>query len=110
MTTPGAASGVVLRWSAEEGWGVILADATPGGCWAHFSTVARGGADLQEGDEVRFTLEPASQDGHDFRAIEVWPADAAPDRSLRVEGGGGSAGYRSELHLSFDEPGEDTTP
>ena len=30
MTTPGAATGAVLRWSSEEGWGVLLADATPG--------------------------------------------------------------------------------
>jgi len=35
--------GVVREWHPEQGWGVIDAQDTPGGCWAHFSRVAIDG-------------------------------------------------------------------
>jgi cold shock protein len=31
--------GVVREWHDEDGWGVLDSEATPGGCWAHFSAV-----------------------------------------------------------------------
>ncbi|MCW2765284.1 MAG: hypothetical protein JWO11_1243 [Nocardioides sp.] len=34
-----AATGRVRSWNAEEGWGVIDCDETPGGCWFHFSAI-----------------------------------------------------------------------
>lgn len=73
MTSPG----VVRVRHSEDGWGVIDADATPGGCWAHYS----------------------------FRAVEVWPEHQSPVRDQR-EVHGPSVGYRSTPTLAFDgDPG-----
>jgi CspA family cold shock protein len=95
--------GRVQVWHDEEGWGVLDSAATPGGCWAHFSCVAVAGhRSLAAGEAVRFDAEPADQDGFAFRALAVWPADAAPvGREADVTGP--SSAYESRLTLSFDE-------
>ncbi|MGZ4453535.1 MAG: cold-shock protein [Nocardioides sp.] len=94
--------GVVRVWHDEEGWGVVDSEATPGGCWAHFSAVLVAGfRRLRVGQEVLLEAEAVEQDGYAFRAVEVWPADAAPVRTQ--PDGGPSAAYRSRLTISFDE-------
>ena len=66
------AIGTVRLWHDEQGWGVLDADSTPGGAWAHFSTmVGEGFRRLKPGQRVEFDYEPAVQDGFRFRAVRV---------------------------------------
>ena len=67
--------GVVRLWSDEEGWGVIDSPATPGGCWAHFSSVRVAGLGALSAGQ-----EPV-------------PSTVVHDRT---------AAYRSRLALTFD--------
>lgn len=98
--------GQVRFWHDVDGWGVIDSDATPGGCWAHFSSVLVAGyKSLRTGQRVRFTFETAEQDGYSFRTVEAWPADQAPVRTTQ-EASGPSAAYRSTLTLTFDDEDE----
>lgn len=95
--------GQVRVWHDEDGWGVINSPATPGGCWAHFSSVLVAGIRrLSAGQHVSFVHEVAEQDGYAFRAVEVWPSDQEPVRTEPVVGP--SDAYRSTLILTFDDP------
>ncbi len=97
-------SGVVRVWQADEGWGVIDSPDTPGGCWAHFSSVQMPGyRALRAGQPVTLDYEPAGQDGYSFSAIAVWPAGEAPGRTGN-DAPGATDAYRSSLTLSRDEP------
>ena len=99
-------TGTVRLWHAEEGWGVLDSDATPGGCWTHCSAVlVPGYRGLYSGSAVEFTFESAEQDGYPFRAVEVWPADRSPVRSPQVTGP--TSAYRSALTLTFDADAHD---
>ncbi len=90
------------EWHDPEGWGVLDSEATPGGCWVHFSAVdVPGIRRLAVGDAVRFTHEAADQDGHAFRATAVRPDGQAPSH-LPPEDQGPSAAYCSRL--SCHEP------
>ena len=94
--------GTVRMWHADEGWGVLDAAATPGGCWAHFSAVlVPGYRTLDAGEAVEFSFETADQDGYSFRAVEVWPAAQAPVRDGEVVSGPSPA-HHSTLTLTFD--------
>src|SRR3954451_14751157 len=97
-----AISATVREWHEDEGWGVLDAPETPGGCWAHFGAAAVAGyATFHPGQAVTLEWEPADQDGYAYRATRLWPAGEAPvDRP--VTGSGGA--YRSTLTLSFDPP------
>jgi cold shock protein len=67
-------TGTVREWHDDEGWGVIDAAETPGGCWTHFSVVlVPGYRSLAAGRAVTFAYEPAQQDGFAFRATRVDP-------------------------------------
>lgn len=68
---------VVREWRDEEGWGVLDCPQTPGGCFAHFSSIEidgyrslRSGAvvELERWESLDFT-----QDGYDYRATKVIP-------------------------------------
>jgi cold shock protein len=97
-------SGVVRVLYDDEGWGVIDSPDTPGGCWAHFTSVQMPGyRALRAGQPVTLDYEPPGQDGYSFRAIEVWPTGQAPDRT-GSETPDASDAYRSSLTLSRDEP------
>jgi CspA family cold shock protein len=98
--------GTVHSWHDGDGWGVLDSESTPGGCWAHFSSVLTAGyRALQPGSVVEFEFEVADQDGYAFRAREVWPAGVAPVRT-REAGTMPSAAYRATLTISLDgEPG-----
>ena len=100
-----ATRGRVREWHDDEGWGVVDAEEAPGGCWAHFSAVRVDGfKSLASGTEVLLELEPADQDGYDFRALTVWRADEQPvDGETSTDGP--SPVYRTELRLTYDEPG-----
>lgn len=96
--------GVVRQWSADEGWGVIDSDETPGGCWLHVSTWrGRHFGRVPVGGAVEFTYEPAPQTPYAFRAREAWPAGEEPFRDNVVEVQGPSEAYRSEVRITFDE-------
>ncbi len=98
--------GQVRVWHHGAGWGVIDSDATPGGCWAHYSSVlVTGYKSLRTGQDVRFAFEAAEQDGYSFRAVEAWPSDQTPVRASN-EVSGSSAAYSSTLTLTFDDEDE----
>jgi cold shock protein len=85
---------------------VIDSPDTPGGCWAHFTSVlVPGYRALTAGQSVTFEYESVEQDGYQFRAIEVWPEGQKPDRS-RHEMPGPSDAYRSGLTVASDQPDE----
>lgn len=64
--------GVIRAWNAEDGWGIIDAPETPGGCWAHFSALQVDGFRTAQAEQrVTFTFERAQQDGFSYRAVEV---------------------------------------
>ena len=97
-----AVDAVVREWHHEEGWGVIDAPQTPGGCWAHFAQVAVSGyRELIAGQAVLLEWETADQDGYAYRAVRVWPRGSDPADPV-VEHG--SAAYSSTLTLRFDDP------
>ncbi len=96
-------TGVVRDWHREEGWGVIDCDATPGGCWAHFSAIeADGYRELTNGETVEFTAEQAAQDCYAYRAVHVWRAGTEPGDTTRHPSGPSDA-YRSVLTVEFDD-------
>ncbi|HJQ04401.1 MAG TPA: hypothetical protein VJ872_03090 [Nocardioides sp.] len=84
--------GTVLSWNLEDGWGVIESADTPGGCWFHVSAWLARGAEPQVGTPVAFDPEAGRQDGYDFRALGVWPADSSP---VSREVNEGSTAYAS---------------
>jgi cold shock protein len=66
--------GVVRVWHGEEGWGVVDAPETPGGCWVHYSVVeVPGHRELRAGQQVLLDAEAADQNGYAFRATRVEP-------------------------------------
>ena len=95
-------SGRVRVWHDEEGWGVIDSDVTPGGCWAHFSSVRVAGYRvLTPGQDVTFGFEAAEQDGYSFRAVEVRPTHLTPARN--GDDSAPSPAYGSELTVTVDD-------
>lgn len=97
MTT----SGTVRFWLCEDGWGVIDSPQTPGGCWAHFSSVRVAGyAALAAGQPVRLDWEAADHDGYRFPARRVWPAGSEPVSP--PDAGADTTGHHSRLTLRFD--------
>lgn len=100
-----AVDGVVRVWHTGEGWGAIVSRDTPGGCWAGFpSVLVPGYWTLHAGQSVMLEYEPAEQDGHSFRAIEVWPADQEPFREGETPDV--SDAYRSALTITMDDSDE----
>jgi CspA family cold shock protein len=99
-------TGTVREWHSDEGWGVIDSDATPGGCWAHFSTVLTSGyRSLDSGQAVSFEFHGGGQDGYAYRAVAVW---TGAERPAPPADQGSSAAYRSTLRLQFDAPDDGT--
>ena len=73
------ASGRVLQWNEEAGWGVIESPEFDGPIWTHFShiepadrnTSPGGFRRLRPDDTVDVTAERADQDGYRWRATWV---------------------------------------
>ncbi|GAB3111859.1 hypothetical protein GCM10027160_13260 [Streptomyces calidiresistens] len=66
----------VREWHDEEGWGVLEAASTPGGCWAHYSDIEMPAfRALTAGQEVDLLPEEPGflQDGYPYRAVKVVP-------------------------------------
>ncbi|GAA1390522.1 hypothetical protein [Catellatospora chokoriensis] len=64
--------GTVRSWHPDEGWGVLDAPQTPGGCWVHYRHLGlRGYGYLAPGTAVDFAWEAAEQDGFAYRALVV---------------------------------------
>ena len=97
--------GTVRVWHADEGWGVLDAAATPGGCWTHYSVVRmRGHRHLEPGARVVFECEEPGQGGYAFSAVAVWPEGVepgSPDPRIPQPPG---PGYTSRLVVRFDPP------
>ena len=99
-----AVSGIVRVWHDDEGWGVVDSGDTPGGCWAHVSSVlVPGYPTLGSGQPVALEYEAGEQDGYSFRAVELWPAGQEPHRT-ESETQGASDAYSSALRIRFDDP------
>jgi CspA family cold shock protein len=74
---------VVREWHEDLGWGVLDSAETPGGCWAHYSSIDSAIISQEAGhtaseyktvrpDElVELEWEAADQDGFGFRAVRV---------------------------------------
>jgi len=94
-------TGTVCSFNADEGWGVLDAPDTPGGCWVHFSAIVGPGyRSLAAGELVRFRAERADQDGYAYRATKVWTDDTEPPDP--VHDGPNAGAYRSVLTMTFD--------
>jgi cold shock protein len=92
---------VVREWHSDQGWGVIDAPETPGGCWAHFSHIAmRGYRELSPGRPVTLEWEMADQDGYSYRAVRVWPAGSDPVEHVAERDG---TAYSSTLTLRIED-------
>lgn len=66
--------GECVRWSDDDGWGVLRSDAVGSEVFAHFAElVGEGYRSLRPGDRVCFDVEPypSGQDGYVFRAHDV---------------------------------------
>ena len=100
--------GVVREWRDDQGWGVVDSDATPGGCWVHASAVRARDTfgHLPAGTAVELDYEAAPQTPYAYRAVEAWPVGEGPYRGHVVESHGTSGAFRSELTISFDDPGD----
>ncbi len=70
---PMRTTGTVREWHDDLGWGLLDSPDTPGGCWAHSSslepTALRGPV---VGSDVTFDFEMGAPDEHHFRAVRVW--------------------------------------
>lgn len=98
--TGGRARGSVLAWWPEEGWGVIETEATPGGCWAHFSSLKIDGyRELHVGQQVSVAYEPAMQDGYEWRALRVSIVGSQEQEERSHQAGDA---YRSTLDIEWD--------
>jgi CspA family cold shock protein len=68
-------TGVVRVWHHDEGWGVVDAPETPGGCRVDLDALdAPGYGELRAGQQVLLEFEPAEpdeQDGFAYRATRV---------------------------------------
>jgi len=72
----GTARGTVIRWSDDEGWGVIASEDLPGEVWAHAMHIeGEGYRTLHVGEVVEFDWHEMSvtggQDGYSYRASSV---------------------------------------
>lgn len=81
--TRGPASGTVVSWHADEGWGVLQSPELAGNVFCHFSAVEGSKyVVLDIGDEVSFTWNEVAQDGCRYSAVHVASGradnDAAP--------------------------------
>ena len=94
------ATGVVREWNADQGWGVLNSDETPGGCWVHCSALSMAGDHRAlPGQRVIFTYRPATQDGFDFQALDV-TIEGVPRAETDIQPPG--PGYHDRLTIELD--------
>ena len=91
---------VVREWHDDEGWGVLDSDETPGGCWAHFSSLSVAGhRHASPGQRVSITYRRSPMDGFDYVADEVTIDDRPRVESASQPPG---TGYFSRLTIGRD--------
>lgn len=91
---------VVREWHDDEGWGVLDSDETPGGCWAHFSSLSIAGfRHASPGQRVSITYHHSPQDGFDYVADDV-TIDGIP--RVESESRPPGPGYFSRLTIGSD--------
>ncbi len=115
MNQAEAVVGRVVRWSTEEGWGVLRSDVVDGLVFAHFSAIRdqAGFRSLEAGQQVWFRWRRPGQDGCEVSAVDVWtagpPSASGPSGVEAQPPGAGrpgpSAAYRSRLRITLDPPG-----
>ncbi len=94
---------MVSTWNDDEGWGVLVSERTPTGCWCHFSSLAmQGWGTLAPGTSVEFLFEEVEQDGFSYRALEAWPVGLR-HRPASFEGVGEVYLSRLIVHLDADD-------
>ncbi len=66
--------GWVVRWSTDEGWGVLRSDHVDGSAFAHFSAIRdqAGVRSLDTGQQVWFRWARPGQDGCAVTAVDVY--------------------------------------
>jgi cold shock protein len=102
--------GEVVRWSSEEGWGVLRSDAVDGLAFAHFSMIRDlvGYRELTPGQRVWFRWERPGQDGCDVRAEDIWTK--GPPFVTEPVPQGPPGAYRSTLTITWDDDPPDGPP
>ncbi|MEU9886656.1 cold shock domain-containing protein [Sphaerisporangium sp. NPDC051011] len=103
-----AATGTVVEWNDDEGWGFIRSADVPGDVFAHFSSIVgmEGYRSLVPGQRVRFTWEQYPQDGFSFRVIHVFVGDAPTPSTQRLAGESDIDAYASRLQIQPDNQSE----
>ena len=101
-------TGTVRSWDDAEGCGVVDSAETPGGCWTHYSHLDMAGyRSVSSGELVQLDWAAPGQDGFDFRAVRVRPADVDPAPAApTVPSSEQDGAYSSTLTLTFDPPAE----
>jgi cold shock protein len=91
--------GAVARFDPDEGWGVLAADETPGGCWFHFGAV-QDSFGVSAGQVVWFESAAVQQDGYEYVATAVWTKweNVGTNREVAED----SRAYGSELRITYD--------
>ena len=96
-----SAQATVRTWDDEQGWGVLESDATPGGCWTHFSVLDFDGyRSLSPRQQVQLVAESPGQDGYPWRAVRVVVDSKPPAAPTETDSDGA---YASGLILTFDD-------
>lgn len=76
---PIRATGRVMFYRSEKGWGGIASDDVPADVWVRFSAIDRPGCrELQEGEAVQFECRRQQQDGWQYLATWVRPGNDRP--------------------------------
>lgn len=95
------ARATVRMWDDAQGWGVLDSDATPGGCWTHFSALDFDGyRSLSPGQQVQLVAEAPGQDGYPWRALRIVVDSKPPAAPAETDSDGA---YTSGLTLTFDD-------
>ncbi len=104
MSEDGIITGTVLRWSDEDGWGVLGSDELDGSVFAHYSSIVDqvGERGLVQGQQVAFSWRQPGQDGCDYSAVDVYttPSRTPVERPVQHHPGA----YTSSLTIEFDPP------
>ena len=90
----------VRAWHDEQGWGVLDSEATPGGCWTHFSHLDFDGyRSLTPGQQVQLVAESSGQDGFAWRAVRVAVDGKPPATPASMDSDGADS---SSLTITWD--------
>ncbi|WP_250563637.1 cold shock domain-containing protein [Sphaerisporangium fuscum] len=106
------ATGTVVEWYEEEGWGFIRSADVSGDVFARFSSITgvEGYRCLVPGQRVRFTWEQFPQDGFAFRVIHVFVGGESVPGTPPFADESGRDAYVSRLHIQLDDRSDRPQP